>query len=97
MKAVRGRPALLLLYHSDCLHCQYELSQLDSGLTQLDPTSVVLLTTEDSTATGMFEAKWPHLLGAPGVQRAHIDPAVAQRAFGINATPAVFIVDPRDA
>ncbi len=47
----RGR-TLLILFHSQCVHCTYEFDTLDQHLKRLAGTELLLLTTEDSFEHG---------------------------------------------
>lgn len=90
--APEGR-TLVVLYHSRCGHCEYELGVMDRELHRFGGARIVLLTPEDSVATGEAARRWPRLASAGSVTWGAVDGAQFAARFGSLATPQFFVAD----
>lgn len=87
---------MLVHFHSECEHCQYELELFDQNLPALSGTRIVLLTFEDDFFEKDKKQTWPSLADAANVTWGVVDKGEFVDRFGIGVTPAIFIFDKTD-
>lgn len=86
-----GTPQMVMLFHSRCGHCHYQLGLLDRELDRLSGARLFLVTTEDSLPSREIRERWPRLADAPNVTWATVDAGAWKREFGVTSTPATFV------
>lgn len=87
-------PTAVLLFHSKCSHCHYQLDQLDRELEKLGDARLYLFTTEDSLPAGEMRTRWKRLAAAPNVVWGTVRAADFEREFGVLSTPVTFAFGP---
>ena len=84
---------LVVLYHSECVHCGTELDEFDRQFDRLAELDLYMLTTEDSLDSAGLGRRWPRLAGSQRVTWGTIDRDTRAGHFGVAVTPALFLYD----
>jgi len=90
---IDSKPTLIILFNSDCEHCQYEASQLQKRHQEFAGANVYLLTTETPIRTQSFA----HTYGLDTLPMMHIGtltPEEVHKVFGPTSVPHLFIYGP---
>lgn len=90
---IDGKPTLIILFNSDCEHCQYEASQLQKRHQEFARANVYLLTTE----TPIRAQSFAHTYGLDTLPMMHVGtltPEEAYKVFGPTSVPHLFIYGP---
>lgn len=90
---IDGKPTLIILFNSDCEHCQYEAGQLQKRHQEFARASVYLLTTETPVRAQAFARHY----GLDSLAMMHVGtltPEESYKAFGPTSVPHLFIYGP---
>lgn len=90
---IDGKPTLIILFNSDCEHCQYEARQLQKRHQEFAKASVYLLTTE----TPIHAQSFAHTYGLDTLAMMHVGTLTQEesyKAFGPTSVPHLFIYGP---
>lgn len=91
-----GKPVLLIYFHPDCDHCQYEAGVIRDSLHRLAATEVLLISSAPAPQLEEFGEAYG-LLGHPGVHILHDAAGAFHTLFGSNTIPSVFIYNRKRA
>ena len=86
-----SRATILMVFHSGCGHCHYQLDTLEREVARLAGTRVLLVTGERTLPVAEMRSRWPGLASSADVTWATVNPADVARTLGANATPAFFV------
>jgi hypothetical protein len=89
--AGRGRPMLVLLFHSECSHCHDQMDDLSDHLDALGGADLFFLTTEDTLPMREMSRRWPRLATAGNVTWGTVSGEDFRRDFGSRATPGIYL------
>lgn len=95
LRADGAAPTLVMLFHSKCGHCHFQLDQMNAAVDRFADARVFLFTTEDSLPTREVQERWGRLYGASNVTWGTVAADDFQKDFGVLATPAIFTFDPQ--
>ena len=90
---IDGKPTLIILFNSECEHCQYEAEQLQKRHREFAQASVYLLTTEAPIRAHAFARHY----GLDSLAMMHVGTLTreeAYSAFGPTSVPHLFIYGP---
>ena len=90
---IDDKPTLIILFNSECEHCQYEAEQLQKRHREFTRASVYLLTTESHARAQAFARHF----GLDTLNMMHVGTLTreeAYRAFGPTSVPHLFIYGP---
>lgn len=88
-----GKLTLIILFNSDCEHCQYEAGQLQQRHQEFAQAAVYLLTTETPARAHAFARNY----GLDSLAMMHVGTLTREesyRAFGPTSVPHIFIYGP---
>lgn len=88
-------PTAVVLFHSRCGHCHYQLDALAWEVERLAGARLYLLTTEASLPTDSIARRWAGLDRAANVRWGRVEADEFRAAFGGLSTPATFLFDRR--
>ena len=86
-------PTIVVYFHPDCEHCQYEAEQLSRHPVLLKKAQVWLLSTEALPKLRAFAQRY-HLDTLRGVTVAHVEPRVAFDSLGFRSVPHLLVYGP---
>ena len=87
---INGKPTLIILFNSECEHCQYEAEQLQKRHYEFVETNIYMLTTETPARAYRFARHY----GLDSLAMVHVGTLTqeeAYKAFGPSTVPHVFI------
>ena len=90
---IDGKPTLIILFNSECEHCQYEAGQLQKRHREFAHAGVYLLMTEPYARAQAFARTY----GLDTLDMMHVGTLTgeeAYRAFGPTSVPHLFIYGP---
>jgi peroxiredoxin len=90
---IDGKPTLIILFNSECEHCQYEAGQLQKRHQEFARASVYLLTTEPPVRAQAFARQY----GLDTLSMMHVGTLTQEesyKAFGPTSVPHLFIYGP---
>jgi peroxiredoxin len=90
---IDGKPTLIILFNSDCEHCQYEAGQLQKRHSEFKTANVYMLTTETPVRAQAFARQY----GLDTLSMMHVGTLTqeeAHKAFGPTSVPHLFIYGP---
>ena len=85
-----GRPTLVIYFHPDCDHCQYEARAVRDSLHRFAEANVLLVSNEPIERLREFGEAYD-LLGTPNVHILHDANGDFKRLFGTSSVPSIFI------
>jgi len=85
-----GKPVLLIYFHPDCEHCQYEAGVIRDSLSQLAGAEVLFISSAPASELQEFGGAYD-LSGHPGVHILHDAAGAFHTMFGSSTVPSVFI------
>ena len=95
ISAVPGERTLIMVFHSKCGHCAYQLTAFNRRVAELSGARVYLLTTEHVLPVAELERQWPALSHAPSVTWGQVSSDDVKAQLRTLATPAFFVFDER--
>lgn len=85
------KPTVIIYFHSECEHCQYEASEIGKQAEQFEKANVILITPDDSTMrVEAFAAKY-HLWEVDNLTVLFDRNHQFLKSFGTAVFPTVFI------
>ncbi len=87
---IDGKPTLIILFNSDCEHCQYEAEQLQKHRQAFTKANVYLLTTETPARARSFAQTY----GLDTLSMMHVGTITSKEAyetFGQTSVPHLFV------
>lgn len=86
-------PTVVMYFHPECDHCQYEAAQLGNYPELLGRARIWLVSTEPDSALRAFARRY-RLNGLPGVAVGRIEPRFAFDSLGFRAVPHLLVYGP---
>jgi peroxiredoxin len=86
---------VILLVHSQCGHCGYELDEIERKISDISDLHLYVLSTEQNFFAAGFLKRFPKLRASASVSIGVVDRASFRRAFGVLVTPALFVFNER--
>lgn len=86
-------PTVIVYFHPDCEHCQYEAQQLSHHPSLLQKARVWFLSTEPAPALKTFSHRY-RLDALSGVTVARIEPSLAFDSLGFRGVPHLLVYAP---
>ncbi len=87
-----GRSCLLIYFHPDCEHCQYEASLFIPNRRELTPYQILMISSDSIQNIKKFEEKY-HLNEMDNVVMLHDPNYDFEKIFGTKMIPTSFIYD----
>jgi len=88
---------LIMIFHRNCEHCQYQLSQFDTNLDKFGETIIFLLTPETNFFKGdsgdSIKQKWPLLASSENIYWGVVNRSEFKEKFGRFVFPSVYLFD----
>lgn len=86
-----ARMTMIVYFHSDCEHCQYQLQTFHDNLSAFQNTQIILLTCEeDFFAKGRMK-NWPNLTKMSNITWGIVSSQQLTKNFGARITPTIYI------
>jgi hypothetical protein len=83
---------IILFFHPECEHCQYEAKSIVSKLNQLGSTNIWWISSADKSSIQLFLKKY-QLNTLPNQYFAHLPIELISTTFGSISVPHIFIYD----
>jgi hypothetical protein len=84
---------LIVLYHSKCGHCGYQLDAMEKRSPELAHARVYFLTTETGVDPAELQRRWPSLVRSPSMAWGTVSADEFRSHLRTLATPALFLFD----
>ncbi len=93
LRIIPHRSQVLMLFHTRCPHCMYQLEVLESNAEAFSGRRLFLVTTEENFSLCYGPLQWPKFACAQHVVWAYISESEFKRHFGRAISPSIFIFD----
>lgn len=87
-----SQSCLLMYFHPDCEHCQYEASQFAPNMKELYPYQILMISSDSIQNIKKFEEKY-HLNEMDNIVMLHDPKFDFEKIFGTKIIPTNFIYD----
>lgn len=84
-----SRPTVLIWFHPDCEHCQYQLTTINCNMERLQMVRFLFITDEKTFFSNNYRIKWPDLVQSSKTIFGIIEKSRFIREFGPVITPSL--------
>ena len=89
-----GQPTVIIYFHPECEHCQYEASEIGNSSDQFEKANMILITADDSIARIEDFAMRYHLWEVDNLTILLDRKKIFKNHFGTTIVPSIFIYGP---
>jgi thiol-disulfide isomerase/thioredoxin len=89
---INNQKTIILFFHPECEHCQYEAKTIVSELNQFGSTNIWWISSADKSSIQLFLKKY-QLNTLPNQYFAHLPIELISTTFGSISVPHIFIYD----
>jgi len=93
LKADSTHNTMVVLFHRECRHCQYQLKQFNNYLNDFGDTKIFLFTTEGNFFENNGPKQWNTLAHAKNVHWGIVNRNEFKKKFGSILFPYIFLFD----
>jgi hypothetical protein len=91
LKADGSKITLIVLFHTNCKHCIYQLKQFAHHFDQFADQIIIFLTTEQNFFASKGREDWPNIQHANNTRWGVVEKRHLKESFGNPVYPGIFI------